>query len=138
MIYTTGKVEHLIQVAHKVSQSKVKGLNPAMFLKYMISGIQKKSVTVLVALKSKDAKKILGATVFSIIQPDEKVAIWIDFTWINPKGKDLGLEFLKAVGDIGKGLGITRIQGRMARNSRAAEKKYGFKEIYKVVEKIIG
>lgn len=134
-IFFSNRVEHLIQICKKVNTMKDKNLNPAGFLKYMITGIQDKNTVIFISFG--EDKKMNGCSVLTIVNSMEGTFLWIDFVWIKPGEETLGQEFLTAVEKVAKELEIKKIMGRMTGRFKAAEKVYGFIESYRVIEKVL-
>ena len=127
-IYLTTKTAHLIEICRKIQKSD--NLKSGLFLKYMLSGISSKQTFVLVAPK-KENPGINGCAVLTAIQTLEDNYIWVDFQWVDPKIKDLEQIFIQAIEDLTKGMGMKKIHVRTTKNLK------GFKEIYRVVEKLL-
>ena len=132
-IFVSNQVRHLIMVCKKLKEAKW-NISEGEFLKYLLANIQGHRTIVLVALDSAK-QKMEGCIVLTTINSLEGIFLWIDFCWVDKHKDNLGKELLEATEKIAKELGITRIAGRVTRGLEGAERKYGFKEDYRVIAK---
>lgn len=132
-IFVSNQVKHLIMVCKRLKEVKDGNISEGAFLKYMLANIQAHRTIVLVALEKKEVME--GCVVLTTINSLEGVFLWLDFVWVAKHKENLGKEILEATEKIAKELGITRIAGRVTRGLEGAEKKYGFKECYRVIDK---
>lgn len=90
-----------------------------------------------ITLVSFNDKKELNACAVLLLKsmPFEGLILWIEWIWSDGHDLELGKKFLKRMENIAKELKIKKIAGATKRGFRAINKKYGFKETYRVMEK---
>jgi hypothetical protein len=134
-IFLTTKTAHLIEICRKLKYAD-KNIPPAVFLKNMAANILNGRGLVLVA-PAEEEPKINGCVVMSIIDEYQGQSLFIHFAWTDPKLKDLSDKFWRSITETAKALDIKKITCTMRKNFAAVQKKYGFKEESRVLERIL-
>jgi len=133
-IYFTTNIETLIEVVKKTDEIKKSDMLKEDFIKRLAHYIYGGSGMVLVSFN--DKKKLNGCMVLTRQRDKQGDYLWIDFAWCDPHEPELMKNYQEEVIGTAKIRGIERIQARTARNSiKALNKKYGFYEIGKIIEK---
>ncbi|MEA3506082.1 MAG: hypothetical protein U9R36_01090 [Elusimicrobiota bacterium] len=134
-IYITTKIPDILRTATKIKYMKYKPFTKEEFAEYMLKMIEAGRTILMVAKEDTGDRRIYAAAVISLVDAFTKKIAWIDYTWVDKDKKELGKELMKQIEEMAKLYNVDCIQGRVYRGTAGAEKKYGFKKVYEVIEK---
>ena len=133
-IYFTTNVETLMEVVKKTDEVKKSDMLKEDFVRRLATYIYGGSGMVLVSFN--EDKELNGCIVLARQRDKQGDYLWLDFGWCDPHEPGLMKKFEEEIVGTAKIRGISRIQARTNRSSiKALNKKYGFYEIGKIIEK---
>ncbi len=133
-IYFTTDIETIKQVVEKTEEVKKNEVLKEDFIRKLAVYILQSSGMVLVSFN--EEKELNGCIVLSKQRDKLGDYLWIDFAWCDPHSPALMKKYEEEVIGTAKQRHITRIQGMTNRKSIAGlEKKYGFYEVGKIIER---
>lgn len=111
-------------------------IDPHVFLKYVSKGLAFGRCIILVTFNKKQDLNSC-AVLFLNNNPVKGKILWIEWAWSDGKDLKLGLKVFKKIEELAQKLEADRIAGAMTRGFGAVLRKYGFKEAYRIVEKLV-
>ena len=135
VIYYTTKYDILEEVVRKTDEIKNNDLLMSEFIIRLGVYITNKSGMVLVSFG--EDKKMSGCVVLSRHIDKQGEYIWLDFCWCDKRYPQLMKKFADEISNTAILYGIKRVQARTNRSIKALNRKYGFYEVAKIIERKI-
>lgn len=133
-IYFTTDVDTILKVVDKTDQMKKSDMLKDDFVRRLATYVYGGTGMVLVSFD--EERELNGCMVITRQRDKRGEYLWIEFAWCNPHYPKLMKQFEDEVIGTAKVRGIKRIQARTSRKSiKALEKKYGAREIGKIIER---
>ena len=111
-------------------------IDPHIFLDYVSKGLAFGRCIILVTFNEAQELNACMVTFLNHVPIKGKV-LWIEWAWTDGKDLKIGKTVMEAVEELARQIGANRVAGAMTRGFKAVFRKYGLKEAYRVVEKII-
>jgi len=126
----------LAKICMTLKFAKREPINPDIFMDYITVSLALGNCIILVTFNKKTK---LNTCIVMLLKnnPIKGKVLWIEWAWTDGKDLKLGNKVFEKVEDLAQRLGAKRIAGAMERGIEAVYKKYGLKQAYIVVEKIV-
>jgi len=126
----------LVKICGTLKFAKGEPVEPDKFIEYITKELAFGNCIILVSFNKK--MDLNGCAVLILNNnPYKGKILWIEWIWNDGKNPDLSKKGLKIIEDLAQKLGADRIAGAMRKGFKAVSKKYGFKEAYRVMERIM-
>ena len=111
-------------------------IDPHVFLEYISKALAFGKCIILVTF---DEEQNLSGCIVALLRdiPSKGKILWVEWAWTDGKDLKIGKQFIEATENLARKLGAGRVAGAMTRGFKAVTRKYGYKEAYRVMEKII-
>lgn len=111
-------------------------IDPDEFLGHITKSLAFGRCIILVTFNEKEELNGCAILLLNNVPIKGKI-LWIEWAWTDGKDFNLSKKGLKGIEDLAQGLGADRIAGAMTKGFKAVFRKFGFREAYRVMEKVV-
>lgn len=136
-IYITYKRDELNLICEKLKEVRDCELTPEKAFEFMYSGLFNKRVFPFVTYR--EDKKLNSCLILSVGQSlISDLSLYVIFIWIDKESPELWKKIMEFVETMAKSFKVSRIIGSTKRVGFGRKlREYGYKETYRIIEKII-
>lgn len=126
----------LAKICMTLKFAKREPINPNVFIEYVTKALAFNRCIIFITFDNK--LEISGCVVIFIKEiPEKGRVVWIEWAYSNGRDLKLSKKIFDKIEELAKDIKASRIAGAVTRGEKALLRRYGLKEAYIVVEKIV-
>lgn len=126
----------LAKICMTLKFAKREPINPDIFMEYVTKALAFNRCVIFITFDD-NLEIICCVVIFVKENPVKSRIVWIEWAYSNGKDLKLSKKVFEKIEEFAKSIKASRIAGAITRGEKALFRRYGLKEAYIVVEKIV-